>query len=563
MPIMRADSQTPSAQTNADVDAVIIGAGFSGMYMLLSLRDRLGLSVTAFEAGNGVGGTWYWNRYPGARCDSDSYIYCYTFDKNLLQEWEWSERYPQQDEILRYLDHCAERFDLKRDIQFGKRVVETTFDEKNNLWTVRTDKGDVVRAPYVIAAVGSLSATNVPPFKGLSSFKGKWYHTSQWPHDGVDFTAKRVGVIGTGATAVQAIPEIAQQAKHLTVFQRTPNFCVPARNGKVDPEVTKARKADYDGVRERIKSSFFGFELNFIPKSVLETTPEEREKEFDRMWDVGGFSFWLANYQDMFFSKEANDLIADYLKRKIRSTVNDPTVAEKLIPKTYPYGTKRQPLDTNYFETFNKKNVLLVDASTDGSIEEITQDGVRAGGKEYPLDIIVIATGFDAMTGPLRNLGITGRGGRSLPQEWEDGPQTYLGLSVAGFPNLFMITGPQSPSVLSNMPVSIEQHVEWITDCIAHMRRNKLETIEATAEAQDQWVAHVAEIVNTTLMPRADSWYMGANISGKPRRFLPYLGLEGVGGYRKKCAEVAEKGYEGFVLSSQSQTRAADTLAAE
>jgi cyclohexanone monooxygenase len=280
---MRADSQTPSAQTNADVDAVIIGAGFSGMYMLLSLRDRLGLSVTAFEAGNGVGGTWYWNRYPGARCDSDSYIYCYTFDKNLLQEWEWSERYPQQDEILRYLDHCAERFDLKRDIQFGKRVVETTFDEKNNLWTVRTDKGDVVRAPYVIAAVGSLSATNVPPFKGLSSFKGKWYHTSQWPHDGVDFTAKRVGVIGTGATAVQAIPEIAQQAKHLTVFQRTPNFCVPARNGKVDPEVTKARKADYDGVRERIKSSFFGFELNFIPKSVLETTPEEREKEFDRM----------------------------------------------------------------------------------------------------------------------------------------------------------------------------------------------------------------------------------------------------------------------------------------
>jgi cyclohexanone monooxygenase len=528
-------------------DAVIVGAGFSGMYMLHSLRDKLGLKAMVFEAGNGVGGTWYWNRYPGARCDSDSYIYCYTFDKQLLQEWQWSERYPEQDEILRYLEHVADRFDLKRDIQCGKRVIETVFDEKANRWTVHTDKGDVVTAHYVIAAVGSLSATNVPNFKGLDSFKGKWYHTSQWPHNGVDFTAKRVGVIGTGATAVQAIPEIAQQAKHLTVFQRTPNFCVPARNGKVDPEVVKARKADYDGIVERIKSSFFGFELNVIPKSALETTPEEREREFDRMWDAGGFSFWLANYQDMFFSKEANDLCADYLIRKIRSTVKDPAVAEKLIPKTYAYGTKRQPLDTNYYETFNKDNVLLVDAS-DAPIEEITPKGIRAGGKEYDLDIIVVATGFDAMTGPLKNMGIRGRGGKTLAQEWEEGPQTYLGLAVTGFPNLFMITGPQSPSVLSNMPVSIEQHVEWITDCIDHMRKNGLAMIEATPEAQDQWVAHVAEIVNMTLMPSANSWYMGANIPGKPRRFLPYLGPEGVGGYRKKCNEIAAKGYEGFAF---------------
>ena len=345
-----------------DFDAVIIGAGFSGMYMLHSLRDKLDLNVTVFEAGDGVGGTWYWNRYPGARCDSDSYIYCYTFDKNLLQEWEWSERYPEQDEILRYLEHCAERFDLKPDIQFGKRVVEVVFDDNTELWTVRTDKGDASGR----ASSSPRSARCRPPTcrrsRASSSFKGKCYHTSQWPHDGVDFTAKRVGVIGTGATAVQAIPEIAQQAKHLTVFQRTPNFCVPARNGRVDPEVIKARKADYDGIRERIRNSFFGFELTFIPKSVLETTPEEREQEFDKMWDAGGFAFWLANYQDMFFSKEANDVIADYLKRKIRSTVNDPVVAEKLIPKTYSYGTKRQPLDTNYFETFNKKNVLLVDA---------------------------------------------------------------------------------------------------------------------------------------------------------------------------------------------------------
>src|SRR5258707_9815655 len=313
--------------------------------------------------------------YPGARCDSDSYIYCYTFDKNLLQEWNWSERYPEQDEILRYLEHCAERFDLKPDIQFGKRVVEVVFDDNTEFWTVRSDRGDAVRARFVITAVGALSTANMPPIKGLSSFAGKCYHTSQWPHHGVDFTAKRVGVIGTGATAVQAIPEIAQQAKHLTVFQRTPNFCVPARNGKVDPEVAKARKAGYDGIVERIKSSFFGFELNFIPKSVLETTPEEREREFDRMWDAGGFPFWLANYQDMFFSKEANDVIADYLKRKIRATVNDPVVAEKLTPKAYPYGTKGQPLDANYFKTLNKKRVVLVDATADGPIEEITPDG--------------------------------------------------------------------------------------------------------------------------------------------------------------------------------------------
>ena len=537
-------SQRTSVKT--DFDAVIIGAGFSGMYMLHSLRDKLDLNVTVFEAGDGVGGTWYWNRYPGARCDSDSYVYCYTFDKNLLQEWNWSERYPEQDEILRYLEHCAERFDLKPDIQFGKRVVEVIFDDNTELWTVRTDKGDVVRARFVITAVGALSTANMPPIKGLSSFKGKCYHTSQWPHDGVDFTAKRVGVIGTGATAVQAIPEIAQQAKHLTVFQRTPTFCVPARNGRVDPEVSKARKADYDGVRQRIKNSFFGFELNFIPKSVIETTPEEREQEFDRMWDAGGFAFWLANYQDMFFDQKANDVCAEYIKRKIRSTVKDPKVAEKLIPKGYAYGTKRQPLDTNYYETFNKDNVVLVDAKTDGPIEEITEKGIRAGGKEYPLDIIVFATGFDAMTGPLKALNLKGRGGRTLDKEWGDGPHTYLGVSVAGFPNFFTITGPQSPSVLSNMPVSIEQHVEWITDCIDNMRKSGKTTIEPTPQAQEQWGKHVNEVVNATLMVTANSWYMSANIPGKPKAFLPYLGPEGVGGYRKKCDEVAAKGYEGF-----------------
>jgi len=536
----QADSQV-TANAVTELDALVIGAGFSGMYMLKSLRDRLGMKVKAIEAGQGVGGTWYWNHYPGARCDSDSYIYCYTFDKNLL---------PEQDEILRYLEHCAERFHLKPDIEFGQRVVETAFDDKAKRWIVRTDQGRVYSARFVIAAVGSLSATNVPKFKGLDAFEGRWYHTSQWPHEGVDFTAKRVAVVGTGATAVQAIPEIAQQAKHLTVFQRTANYCVPARNGKVDPDLVQRRKADYEGVVKRIRESFFGQEHYFIPKSALEATPEEREREFDRMWDAGGFAFWLGNFQDMFFSPEANELCADYIRRKIRSTVKDPAVAERLIPKGHFYGTKRQPLDTNYYETFNKNNVLLVDAATDGGIEAITPKGIRAGGKEYEFDIIVIATGFDAMTGPLKNLGVRGRHGVSLSQQWEDGPHTYLGVASAGFPNLFMITGPESPSVLSNMPVSIEQHVEWITDCIDHMRRNRITTIEATEEAQAQWGAHVAEIVNTTLMPSANSWYMGANIPGKPRRFMPYLGPEGVGGYRRKCDEVAHKGYEGFTLTA-------------
>src|SRR5216683_2913636 len=489
------------------LDAVVIGAGFSGMHMLKSLRDKLGLKVRVYEAGETVGGTWYWNRYPGARCDSDAYIYCFTWDKQLLQEWEWSERYPEQPEILRYLELVAARHDLKRDMQFNTRVTGGDFDEKTNLWRVRLDNDEEVTARYLIAAVGSLSHTNVPPFKGLEKFKGKWCHTSRFPQTGIDFTGKRVAVVGTGATAVQAIPEIAQQAKRLTVFQRTANYCVPARNGKVDPELVKARKADYDGIVKRIRESFFGQEHYFIPKSALEVTAEEREREFDRMWDAGGFAFWLANYQDMFFTQEANDLCADYIKRKIRTTVKDPAVAEKLIPKGY------------------------------------------AGGKEYEVDIIVFATGFDAMTGPLKALNLRGRGGRTLDDEWAEGPRSYLGISVAGFPNFFTITGPQSPSVLSNMPVSIEQHVEWISDCIDAMRKAGKTTIEAAPEAQDQWVGHVNEIVSATLMPRANSWYMSANIPGKPRAFLPYLGPEGVGGYRRKCDEVAAKNYEGFELA--------------
>jgi len=537
------------AGPNGHFNAVVIGAGFSGMYMLKSLRDKLGLKVQVYEEAETVGGTWYWNRYPGARCDSEAYIYCFTWDKQLLQEWEWSERYPEQPEILRYLEHVAKRHDLKCNIQFNTRVIGAEFDAVTNLWKVQTDKDEEVTACYVIAAVGPLSYANTPQFKGLEKFNGRFYHTSRFPHAGVDFTNKRVAVVGTGATAVQVVPEIARSATQLTVFQRTANYCVPARNGKVDPDLVKARKADYDGIIKRIRESRGGFEHWPIRKSALQATPEEREREFDRMWDAGGFAFWAGNYQDILISQKANDLCADYIKRKIRERVKDPIVAEKLIPKGHPYGTKRQPLETNYYETFNKDNVLLVDASTDGAIEEITEEGIRAGGKEYEFDIIVFATGFDALTGPLRALNLKGRDGQTLDEAWADGPHTYLGLSIAGFPNLFTITGPQSPSVLSNVPVSIEQHVEWITDCIDNMRKTGKAIIEATQQAQDEWVARVNQIVNMTLMPRAKSWYMGANIADKPRAFLAYLDPLGVGGYRKRCDQVASKGYAGFTLA--------------
>ena len=542
---------TSRKDTNAlaELDAVIVGAGFSGMYMLKSLRDRLGLKVRVYEAGDTVGGTWYWNRYPGARCDSDAYIYGFTFDKELLQEWEWTERYPEQPEILRYLEHVAKRFDLKRDIQFGTRVTGAEFDEKAKRWTVHFDNSEDVSARYFIAAVGSLSTTNMPQIRGLEKFQGKWYHTSRFPHEGVDFTNKRVAVVGTGATAVQAIPEIAQQAKQLTVFQRTANYCVPARNGKVDPAVVKARKADYDGIVKRIRESFFGQEHYFIPKSVLEATPDEREREFDRMWDAGGFAFWLGNYQDMFFNQESNDICAEYIKRKIRKTVKDKAVAEKLIPKGYAYGTKRQPLDTNYYETFNKDNVLLVDAKTDGAIEEITAKGIRAGGVEYEFDIIVFATGFDAMTGPLKALNLKGRAGRTLDKEWVDGPHSYLGISVAGFPNLFTITGPGSPCVLTNMPVAIEQHAEWIADCIAHMRTQGLKRIETDDDTMRQWQQQVDTAASATLLSTVtSSWYRGANVPGKPVVFMPYAG--GMARYRKICAEVAANNYDGFHLTA-------------
>jgi len=539
-------STSPARST--DLDAVIIGAGFSGLYMLHRLRDVMGLSARVYETGGGVGGTWYWNRYPGARSDSDSYIYCYSFDRDLLQEWEWSERYPEQHEIRAYLEHVTDRYDLAKDIRFETRVTAATFDEDAAAWTVETDTGERVTARFVITAVGALSAANTPSFEGVGSFRGASYHTGRWPHERVDFSGLRVGVIGTGASAVQAIPLIAREASDLTVFQRTANYIVPANNGPVPPETVAARKADYDNIWQRVRDSNFGFELYFLEKGALDVSDEELERELMARWEEGGFGIWLGAFADIFFVDEANAKVRAFLHDRIREKVSDPETAELLIPKGYPFGVKRNPLDSGYYETFNLDHVHLVDVKAN-PIAAITEEGLRLeDGTAYAFDAIVYATGFDAMTGPMNKIDIRGRGGRLLREKWADGPRTYLGLTSAGFPNLFTITGPQSPSVLSNMPVSIEQHVEFIGRIIGDLDARGAATIEATPEAEEEWVAHNQELANGTLFPTADTWYMGANIPGKPRVFMPNLDF--VGPYRAKCDDIAAGDYPGFAFSA-------------
>ena len=527
------------------VDAVIVGAGFAGLYMLHRLRG-LGFSARVFEAGAGVGGTWYWNRYPGARCDVESMDYSYSFSPELEQEWEWTERYASQPEILKYANHVADRFDLRRDIQFETRVTSAIFDEAARRWTVRTDRGDEVSAAFCIMATGCLSDLQVPPFPGLESFKGKRYHTGSWPHEGVDFTGRRVGIIGTGSSAIQSIPIIAKQAEHLYVFQRTPNYSVPARNVPMDPEYQRRWKAEYPKHRQAARESRVGFVMERNDVSALSVSAEEREREFEKRWQRGGLGF-AATYLDIQTNQEANDTAAAFFREKIRGIVRDPALAELLTPKTYPLGTKRLCVDTDYYATFNRDNVTLVDVRAT-PIEEIIPEGLRTQTCYYAFDSLIFATGFDAMTGALARIDIRGRGGASLKEKWTAGPRTYLGLTVAGFPNLFAITGPGSPSVLSNMIVSIEQHADWIADCLTYLREHGHRTIEATVEAEDAWVEHVNQVGHMTLYPKAASWYTGANVPGKPRVFMPYVG--GVGLYRQKCDEVAAKGYEGFRLTA-------------
>ena len=535
-----ADGATP-----ARFDAVVVGAGFAGLYMLHRLRG-LGLTARVLEAGDGVGGTWYWNRYPGARCDVESMDYSYSFSDALQQEWKWTERYASQPEILRYIEHVADRFDLRRDIQFKTRVTAATFDEADNRWDIRTDRGDRVSARFCIMATGCLSTAQVPPFPGFEAFAGRWFHTGRWPHEGVDFAGRRVGVIGTGSSAIQSIPIIARQAAGVVVFQRTPNFSVPARNAPLDPEYERRVKDEYAEFRRRARESRVGFVTQTNDVSALAASHEERRREYESRWQRGGLGFTAA-FADLMTSQEANDTAAQFFREKIRGIVRDPAVAETLLPSGYPIGTKRMCVDTDYYATFNRDNVALVDLRKN-PIERVARDGIQTRDAFYPLDDIVLATGFDAMTGTLLAIDIRGRGGATLREKWAAGPRTYLGVAMAGFPNLFTITGPGSPSVISNMIVSIEQHVDWIADCLAYLRANTLACVEATQEAEDAWVAHVNEVGNMTLYPRANSWYVGANVPGKPRIFMPYVG--GVGAYRQRCDAIAAAGYSGFALSA-------------
>ena len=530
----------------AAFDAIVVGAGFAGLYQLHSLR-RAGFTARVLEAGDGIGGTWFWNRYPGARCDIESLDYSYSFSKELEQEWVWTERYAPQGEILAYIEHVADRFDLRRDIQLQTRVTAARFDEADDRWLVTTEAGECFSARYCIMATGCLSIPQAPKFPGLERFEGSWHHSSDWPRQGVDFSGKRVGVIGTGSSGVQMIPVIAESAAQLTVFQRTANFSVPAQNEPLTPEVLAEVKQNYDARRARAREAVTGHYLISNDKSALEVDDAERREQFEWRWRGAGGGFrMLRAFNDLLVNKQSNELAAQYVRGKIRDIVRDPATAELLCPRDdLPFGTKRLCVDTNYYDTFNRPNVSLVDVRSD-PIVEVTPAGLRTGTREFPLDVIVFATGFDAMTGALKSIDIVGRGGRSLRDKWADGPLTYLGLAVSGFPNLFVLAGPGSPSVLSNMVLSIELHVDWVTRCIDEMRSKGLTRVEAEQASEDQWVAHVNEVAARTLYPTANSWYMGANIPGKPRVFMPYVA--GVPAYRKIVETVTAKGYEGFVF---------------
>ncbi len=530
--------------TNQRYDVIVVGAGFAGVYALHKLRG-LGQTVRVFEAGSGIGGTWFWNRYPGARCDIESMEYSYQFSAELQQEWEWTERYATQPEILNYINHVTDRFDLRGDIQLNTRVDSAHFDESTNRWAVNTSDGGEFDAKYVIMATGCLSSTNLPNFDGLDSFAGEWYHTGQWPHEPIDFSGKRVAVIGTGSSGIQCIPLIAEHVEQMTVFQRSPNFSIPAHNQPLDPDCVRERKASYPAFRAANKETAFHANFDYNEANAVDVSAEERVREYESRWASGGLPF-LASFADLIFDADANATAADFIRGKIHELVDDPATAALLTP-TSVVGCKRLCVDTNYYATFNRSNVTLVDVSDD-PIKTITRVGLNTATREYAFDTLVFATGFDAMTGALAKVDIRGLAARTLQNAWKEGPKTYLGLAVAGFPNLFIVTGPGSPSVLTNMLPSIEHHVDWIADCIAYVDRKGVARIDATPEAQDAWVAHVNEVGDSSLYPTCNSWYLGANIPGKPRVFMPYLGFPP---YAEKCREVADSGYDGFTLTAR------------
>ena len=525
------------------VDAVVVGAGFSGMYQLHKLRD-MGLSVKVFEAGEDVGGTWYWNRYPGARVDIESMAYSFSFSKELEQDWVWSEKYSPQPELLRYAQHVAERFDLKRDISFNTRVESAHFDEDNDQWLVTTQCGKRVRARYLVMATGVLSAAKTPDIAGRDSYKGETYQTGLWPKEGVDFTGKRVAIIGTGSSAVQSIPLIAEEADELVVYQRTAAYSTPAFNRPLTNSEIDTMKGNYDQYRQEQRLSPAGIiNPERQLERVMDVPKEERQRRFEEAWDEGLLTGLMSTFSDIQLDEDANHEVAEFIRDRIRNTVQDQQTADDLTPKAYPYATKRPCIDTNYYETYNRENVSLVNLRRT-PIETITETGIETSDGAREFDSIVYATGFDAMTGPLLRVDIRGRGGKRLVDAWIDGPRSYLGIAIHGFPNLFTITGPSSPSVLSNMLVSIEQHVDWVSDCIGWMNENGKTAIEPSDAAERDWAEHTAHLAGMTLFPQADSWYMGANVPGKPRMFLAYVG--GVGAYRLICDQIAATGYHGF-----------------
>ena len=526
------------------VDAVIIGAGISGMYQLHKLR-KIGLTVKVYEGGTGVGGTWYWNRYPGARFDSESVSYGYSFSEELLQEWNWKERFSPQPDNLEYLEYVADKFDLRKDIQFSTRVTSAHYGEEENEWSVATDDGQAIKCQFLITAVGVLSTPFVPEIKGLNSFQGASWHTANWPKEHVGFEGKKVGVIGTGATAVQLIQEVAKTAGQLTVFQRTANFCKPLGNSPISDDEQEEIKKSYPKIFQRCRETFGSFLADFEKRSAFDVTPEEREARYEELWNEPGFGFWLGTYEDILTDPKANETQAEFARKKIRSRVNDPKVAEMLCPTSHPIGTKRMPLETGYYEVYNQPNVELVDIKAT-PIEVVTESSLKTTQTEYEFDMLILATGFDTVTGSLDRIDIRGSNGVSLKEKWVDGPRTYLGMGSSGFPNLFTLVGPHNGATFCNIPRCIEQNVEWVSDCIEHMTKNDIRRIEPNKDAEDKWTEHVQDVASGSLLTKTDSWFMGANIPGKPRQMYLYAGGSPL--YRKTCDDVAENNYEGYTL---------------
>lgn len=540
----RTENGMGTENTAEEFDAIVVGAGFSGIYMVHRLRE-MGLTVRAFEAADGVGGTWFWNRYPGARCDCISMEYAYTFSPELIDEWEWTERYPAQPEILRYLNFAADRLDVKKHFRFRTRVDSARFDDHTDRWTITTDSGDVAVAKYFVTAVGCLSTSQTPDFPGLNNFRGATYHTADWPREGVDFTGKRVGVIGTGSSGVQVIPLVAEQAEKLTVFQRTPAFSLDCGNRPLTEDEKREFKENIETFKATSKTTPSGQYTDTLEVGALDHSPEERWAVYEERWNRHRAIDLIAAYPDLFTNREANETIAEFFRSKIRAVVQDPELAEHLSPRTYPLGAKRITLDTNYFQTFNRENVELV-SLREAPLEEFTDKGIRAGGTEHELDAVILATGFDAITGPLLKMDISGVGGETLREKWQDGPVTYLGIAVDGFPNMFMLTGPGSPNVLTNVVCAIEQHVEWTADCIERLEQRGARRFEALEPYTHDWTELNNELAKGTLYPEGNSWYTGANVPGKPRVIMSYVG--GLNTYREICDDVAAEGYRGFAI---------------